>query len=102
VVFEKVDVPGSRTRDGIAEIEGDHPGKAARGERGDWFRDSEGNMLGVGEPVVRGENIGEPVVRGENLVDAWHERAASGRHLKRSNAVRPWWAVAAQQAHDTR
>lgn len=92
MVFEKVDVPGSRTRDGIAEIEGDHPGKAARGERGDWFRDSEGNMLGVGEPVVRGEN----------LVDAWHERAASGRHLKRSNAVRPWWAVAAQQAHDTR
>lgn len=92
MVFEKVDVPGSRTRDGIAEIEGDHPGKAARGERGDWFRDSEGNMLGVGEPVVRGEN----------LVDAWHERAGSGRHLKRSNAVRPWWAVAAQQAHDTR
>jgi hypothetical protein len=32
-------------------------------------------MLGIGEPVFRGENVGEPVVRGENLVDAWPERA---------------------------
>ncbi|MFG2196648.1 VOC family protein [Streptomyces sp. NPDC048639] len=51
VVFEEVDVPGMRTRDGIAEIEGNYPSKGARGERGAWFRDSEGNMLGVGEPV---------------------------------------------------
>ncbi|MBD0421781.1 VOC family protein [Streptomyces sp. TRM S81-3] len=52
VVFEDVDVPGLRTRDGIAEIEGNYPSKGARGERGAWFRDSEGNLLGVGEPVV--------------------------------------------------
>ncbi|MDX6311457.1 MAG: hypothetical protein QOF44_921 [Streptomyces sp.] len=26
--------------------------KGARGERGAWFRDSEGNLLGIGEPVV--------------------------------------------------
>ncbi|MEU0084389.1 VOC family protein [Streptomyces sp. NPDC006274] len=51
VVFEEVDLPGLRTRDGIAEIDGNYPGKGARGERGGWFRDSEGNMLGVGEPV---------------------------------------------------
>lgn len=52
VVFEEVDLPGLRTRDGIAEIEGNYPSKGARGERGAWFRDSEGNMLGIGQPVV--------------------------------------------------
>ena len=52
VVFEEVDVPGFRTRDGIAEIDGNYPSKGARSERGAWFRDSEGNMLGIGEPVV--------------------------------------------------
>ncbi|CAL9500750.1 hypothetical protein SUDANB15_03414 [Streptomyces sp. enrichment culture] len=52
VVFEEVDVPGFRTRDGIAEVEGNYPGKGARGERAAWFRDSEGNLLGIGEPVV--------------------------------------------------
>jgi catechol 2,3-dioxygenase-like lactoylglutathione lyase family enzyme len=50
VVFEEVDVPGLRTVDGIAEIEGNYPSKGA-GERGAWFRDSEGNLLGVGQPV---------------------------------------------------
>jgi catechol 2,3-dioxygenase-like lactoylglutathione lyase family enzyme len=52
VVFEDVDAPGFRTRDGIAEIEGHYPSKGARGERAAWFRDSEGNLLGIGEPVV--------------------------------------------------
>ncbi|MEV6651709.1 VOC family protein [Streptomyces sp. NPDC051219] len=52
VVFEEVDLPGLRTRDGIAEIDGNYPSKGAMGERGAWFRDSEGNMLGVGQPVV--------------------------------------------------
>ncbi|MEU5597815.1 VOC family protein [Streptomyces sp. NPDC020298] len=54
VVFEEVDAPGLRTRDGIAEIEGNYPSKGARGERGAWFRDSEGNLLGIGEPVGYG------------------------------------------------
>jgi catechol 2,3-dioxygenase-like lactoylglutathione lyase family enzyme len=52
VVFEEVDAPGLRTRDGIAEVEGNYPSKGARGERGAWFRDSEGNLLGIGEPVA--------------------------------------------------
>ncbi|MGP4088476.1 VOC family protein [Streptomyces sp. KR55] len=52
VVFEEVDVPGLRTRDGIAEVEGNYPSKGAHGERAAWFRDSEGNLLGIGEPVV--------------------------------------------------
>ncbi|GHB47965.1 glyoxalase [Streptomyces viridiviolaceus] len=52
VVFEEVDMPGLRTKDGIAEIDGNYPSKGARGERGAWFRDSEGNLLGIGQPVV--------------------------------------------------
>ena len=51
VVFEDVDLPGFRTEGGIAEIEGNYPSKGARGERGAWFHDSEGNLLGIGEPV---------------------------------------------------
>ena len=51
VVFEEMDLPGLRTVDGIAEISGNYPSKDATGERGAWFRDSEGNMLGIGQPV---------------------------------------------------
>jgi catechol 2,3-dioxygenase-like lactoylglutathione lyase family enzyme len=51
VVFEDYDAPGLRTRDGIADIEGNYPSKRARGERGAWFRDSEGNLVGIGQPV---------------------------------------------------
>jgi catechol 2,3-dioxygenase-like lactoylglutathione lyase family enzyme len=51
VVFEEVDVPGLETVDGIADIEGNYPSKNSRGERAGWFRDSEGNMLGVGQRV---------------------------------------------------
>ncbi|GAB2785798.1 VOC family protein [Amycolatopsis magusensis] len=35
---------------GIMEIDGNYPSKG-RGERAAWFRDSEGNMLGVGQIV---------------------------------------------------
>ncbi|MFD3610474.1 VOC family protein [Streptomyces atroolivaceus] len=52
VVFETVDLPGLRTHGGIAEIEGNYPSKGAGGERGAWFRDSEGNMLGIGQAVT--------------------------------------------------
>jgi catechol 2,3-dioxygenase-like lactoylglutathione lyase family enzyme len=51
VVFEEVDVPGLRTTDSIAEVEGNYPSKGGKGERAAWFRDSEGNMLGIGERV---------------------------------------------------
>jgi catechol 2,3-dioxygenase-like lactoylglutathione lyase family enzyme len=47
VVFEEYDF----TVGGIAEIDGNYPSKNARGERGAWFRDSEGNMLGIGQLV---------------------------------------------------
>jgi catechol 2,3-dioxygenase-like lactoylglutathione lyase family enzyme len=51
VVFEEYDLPGMTTVDGIADISGNYPSKGAKGERGAWFRDSEGNMLGIGQPV---------------------------------------------------
>ncbi|GGW74667.1 glyoxalase [Streptomyces lucensis JCM 4490] len=51
VVFEDVDAPGFRTREGVAEIEGNYPSKGARGERAAWFRDSEGNLMGIGQPT---------------------------------------------------
>ena len=50
VVFEEVDVPGLRTVNGIAEVEGNYPSVGV-GERAAWFRDSEGNLLGIGQPI---------------------------------------------------
>jgi catechol 2,3-dioxygenase-like lactoylglutathione lyase family enzyme len=40
VVFEEYDLPGFKTVEGIAVVEG---------ERGAWFKDSEGNLLAIGE-----------------------------------------------------
>jgi len=51
VVLEEYDLPGLQTVDGIAEVEGNYPSKGGRGERAVWFRDSEGNMLGIGQPI---------------------------------------------------
>ena len=50
IVFEEYDFPGLRTVDGVADIEGNYPSKGI-GERGAWFRDSEGNLLGIGQPM---------------------------------------------------
>lgn len=35
----------------IVEGPGHHPSTGATGERAIWFRDSEGNLLSVGQPV---------------------------------------------------
>jgi catechol 2,3-dioxygenase-like lactoylglutathione lyase family enzyme len=50
VVFEQVNVPGLTTVDDIAEVAGNYPSRGS-GEKAAWFRDSEGNMLGFGEPI---------------------------------------------------
>jgi catechol 2,3-dioxygenase-like lactoylglutathione lyase family enzyme len=50
VTFEEVDAPGLRTVDGIAEVSGNYASKGS-GERAAWFRDSEGNLLGIGEVI---------------------------------------------------
>jgi catechol 2,3-dioxygenase-like lactoylglutathione lyase family enzyme len=52
VVFEEYDAPGLTTRHGVADIAGNYPSKGV-GERGAWFRDSEGNLLSLGQPVRR-------------------------------------------------
>ena len=52
VVFQEYDAPGLTTINGVAEIEGNYPSKGV-GERGAWFRDSEGNLLSLGQPVRR-------------------------------------------------
>lgn len=49
VVFEEYDGPLA-TVDCIAEIKGNYPSKGI-GERGAWCRDSEGNMIGLCQPV---------------------------------------------------
>ena len=46
VVFEQYD----GAVNGIMDIEGNYPSKG-RGERAAWFRDSEGNLLGIAEVV---------------------------------------------------
>jgi catechol 2,3-dioxygenase-like lactoylglutathione lyase family enzyme len=50
VRFEDVDMPGLRTTGKIADVAGNYPSKG-RAERGAWFTDSEGNLIGVGQPV---------------------------------------------------
>ena len=51
VEFEEVDVPGLETVDGIAEVQGNYPSKGGVGELAAWFRDLDGNMMGVGQPL---------------------------------------------------
>jgi catechol 2,3-dioxygenase-like lactoylglutathione lyase family enzyme len=51
VVFEEYDLPGLKTVGGIAEIEGNYPSKGGKGEKAAWFRDSEGNLLGIGQAI---------------------------------------------------
>jgi catechol 2,3-dioxygenase-like lactoylglutathione lyase family enzyme len=49
VVFEEYDLPGLTTVNGIAEGVGGWPSKGDKGLRGAWFRDSEGNLLSLGQ-----------------------------------------------------
>ena len=51
VVFEEYDFPGLKTVNGIAEIEGNYPSKGGVGERAAWFRDVDGNLFGIGQPM---------------------------------------------------
>jgi catechol 2,3-dioxygenase-like lactoylglutathione lyase family enzyme len=49
VEFLEYDLPGLKTVDGIAEVEGNYPSKNSPGERAAWFHDSEGNLIGIGQ-----------------------------------------------------
>jgi hypothetical protein len=51
VVFGEVEVvsrPGFRVVDGVVEVDDNYPSKGT-GERGTFFHDSEGNVIGLGE-----------------------------------------------------
>jgi hypothetical protein len=48
VVFGEYDDGPFATTDGVVTIEGNYPDKG-KGEYGAWFRDSEGNLLGLGQ-----------------------------------------------------
>lgn len=48
VIFEQFDAPGFKMIDGIVDVGNNYPSKGT-GERGAWFRDSEGNLLGLGQ-----------------------------------------------------
>src|SRR5262245_21465327 len=50
VVFEEFDLPSLAKSDGIAEIEGNYQSKGS-GERAAWFHDSEGNLIGISQPI---------------------------------------------------
>jgi tRNA-Thr(GGU) m(6)t(6)A37 methyltransferase TsaA len=49
--LEEYDIPGLTTVDGIADVTGNYPSKGGIGERAAWFRDSEGNLVGIGEAI---------------------------------------------------
>src|SRR5690606_17078592 len=51
VQFEEYDAPGLKTVDGVAEVAGNYPSKGGKGELAAWFRDSEGNLLGMGQSL---------------------------------------------------
>jgi tRNA-Thr(GGU) m(6)t(6)A37 methyltransferase TsaA len=52
LIFEEYELPGLTTVDGIADVAGNYPSKGGVGERAAWFRDSEGNLVGIGQPVT--------------------------------------------------
>ena len=52
VIFEEYDVPGLKTVNRIAQVEGNYPSKGSAGENAAWFKDSEGNLLAIGQAVT--------------------------------------------------
>ncbi|SRR6266567_5659456 len=50
VTFVEYDTPELTTTDGVARVEGNYPSKGT-GEQAAWFRDSEGNLLAIGQPT---------------------------------------------------
>ena len=51
LTFEEFEMSGMETVDGITEVPGNYPSKGGKGERAVWFRDSEGNLLGMGQAI---------------------------------------------------
>ncbi len=51
VTFEEFDLGGLPVTDGIVEIDGYYPSRGPVGERAIWFKDSEGNLLGISQLI---------------------------------------------------
>lgn len=51
VVFETYDSPELKTVNGIAKIAGNYTSKGGKGELAAWFKDSEGNLIGLGQAL---------------------------------------------------
>lgn len=51
VEFEQYDFPDLTTVDGITDIPGAYPSDGGIGERAVWFKDSEGNLIGLGQAM---------------------------------------------------
>jgi catechol 2,3-dioxygenase-like lactoylglutathione lyase family enzyme len=51
VLFEEYDLIELSTTEGIAQVAGNYPSKGGVGERAAWFKDSEGNLLAIGQPI---------------------------------------------------
>ena len=74
VVFEEYNLPGLKTVKGIAEITGNYPSRGT-GEKGAWFKDSEGNLLAIGQAVNGcGAGLSEPVREIISVLIAQEER----------------------------
>ncbi|MFI5564403.1 VOC family protein [Amycolatopsis japonica] len=68
VVFEEYDFPGFRTVNGIVDIDSNYPSRGS-GERGAFFRDCEGNMISLGQPVGAPEpDEAGPELRGTSVL----------------------------------
>jgi hypothetical protein len=51
LTFEDYDLPWLKTVNGIAEVEGNYSSRGGVGELAAWFKDSEGSLLGIGQPL---------------------------------------------------
>ena len=74
VIFEEYDLPGIKTVNGIAEISGNYSGRGSR-EKGAWFKDSEGNLLAIGQDLKGcGAGLSEPARELISILIAQEER----------------------------
>ena len=51
VEFDEYEMPGMNVEDGLVEVQANYPSKGGRGERAAWFRDLDGNLFGLGQPL---------------------------------------------------
>jgi catechol 2,3-dioxygenase-like lactoylglutathione lyase family enzyme len=74
VAFEEYNLPELKTVNGIAEIQGNYPSRGTA-EKGAWFKDSEGNLLAIGQSLNGcGAGLSEPARELISILIAQEER----------------------------